>query len=194
MKRLMRITVGLMIMMTVPMMTMAMSHEKHEGHDHGKSEEMMHKGHEMEGHGDMAHDDHGQHKGHDMHSGHDEHSGHGGMAVIDEVTVKGVKGTAKIMVYDAAARAAMAKGGQEATHHMMVYFTDAGTGKEITTGKAAIKIKSHGGESRKPIGLMSMGGGFGADVNLPEGHYELEDGTKLEDGKKRTFDYHYMAK
>ena len=45
MKRLMILLLTMMLMSTVPMLAMAMNHEKHEGHDHGKSEEMMHKGH-----------------------------------------------------------------------------------------------------------------------------------------------------
>lgn len=200
MKRLMIMLVVLMFVMMVPVVAMAssccpttkpdqkqtaMNHMKHESQEHGKSQENMHQGHTMENHGDMAHDDHGKHAGHDM---------HGGMAEIGQSTEDGVTASAKVMVYDAAAREAMAKAGQNATHHLMIYFADAKTGKAISTGQAAVKVKSHGGESSKPIALMQMGAGFGADVNLPGGHYEIEVGTKLEDGKKRKFEYDYMTK
>lgn len=164
---------------------MAMSHKDHEGHGMDKAGEMQHKGHSMEGHGDMTHEDHGEHKGHDMGKAHDMegHGGHGGMMPIGEATEGGVKAVAKVMTYSPE-KVEMIK----ATHHVMVYFTDAATGKEITEGKVALKIKSHEGTS-KPMMLMLMGSGFGADIAVEKGHYELLVGTKLGDGKKRQFEY-----
>lgn len=209
MKRLTITLLTLMFALTMPMAALAMSHESHEGHDHGKSDEKMHQGHEMESHGDMKHDDMGKHKGHDMHmehakekshdmhKGHEmtgDHSDHGGLQAIGEKSEDGVKAVAKIKAYDANAIASMEKMGMSGTHHLMVFFTQEQGGAEITEGKVALKIKGPGDEKSKPIELMKMGNGFGADVALKaKGHYELEVGTKLKDGKTRKFEFHQMV-
>jgi hypothetical protein len=176
MKRWTITLLAVMFAMGMPMAAMAMSHESHEGHDHGKSEEMMHKGHEMEGHGDMKHAD------------------QGGLMKIGESSAKGVKAIAKVKTYDAETVASMSKMGMDGTHHLMLFFTDEASGAEIVKGTVAIKVKGPGDSKAKAVKLMQMGSGFGADVAMTEkGHYDLEVGTKLEDGKKRQFKFHQMV-
>ena len=42
---------------------------------------------------------------------------------------------------------------------------------------------------------MDMGEGFGSDITLPEkGKYEIIVGSKLEDGKKRQFQFQFDNK
>ena len=183
MKKMIVFSTLMMFMMFLPMMAMASNccpTDKHGGEkmamNHGD-----HSGHEMHDH--SKHMDHSKEKAHDMHAGHG-----GGFATIGEDTENGVKAVAKIMAYDDE-KAAMIN----ATHHIMVYFTDAKSGEAITSGKVALKVKGHGGEAGKPMMLMQMGEGFGADLRIEKGHYELEVGSKLTDGKKRQFEYDYMA-
>ena len=79
-----------------------------------------------------------------------------------------------------------------ATHHIMVFFTKADSGEPITEGKVALKIKGEDTVS-KPMLMMQMGEGFGTDLRIEKGHYELEVGTKMQDGEKRQFEFHYMV-
>ncbi|MBW2477563.1 MAG: DUF2946 domain-containing protein [Deltaproteobacteria bacterium] len=177
---------ALMFIMTIPMALMASSHEAHEMKEHGSehAEHMEHK----EG---TAHDEHMEHKAHDMHMEHAKeksHAMHGGdFATIGEETVDNVKAVAKVMTYDAE-KAAMVN----ATHHVMVEFTDLESNEKITDGKVAIKIAT-GDITSKPMMLMQMGDGFGTDLRLDKGHYDFEVGTKLKDDKKRQFNYSFMS-
>ncbi len=89
-------------------------------------------------------------------------------------------------------RAAMAKMNMPQTHHFMVMFTDAKTGTPVESGMAAVKVTDPSGATGKPVKLMAMAGGFGADVTLDKpGAYTFEVGTRLTDGKKRKFTFHY---
>ena len=110
------------------------------------------------------------------------------MQIIGEQTEAGVKATAKIMVYTAD-KAEMVN----ASHHLMVFFTDATSGAKLSQGKVAVKVKGGHGDA-KPVELMAMGDGFGADLRVEPGHYTFEVGTKLADGAKRSFEYQYMVK
>ena len=115
----------------------------------------------------------------------------GDFVEIGKDTQKGVVATVKVKVYDEKTKATMAKMGMNATHHVMVFFTDEKSGDAIASGKAALKIK---GSDAKPDMLMLMGTGFGGDVSVGEGMATFEIGTKLEDGQKRQFSimYHNM--
>jgi hypothetical protein len=135
--------------------------------------------------------DHGSHdkemskdKDPDMHKGHDMAAKDGDFVEIGKDTQDGVVATVKVKAYDEKTRATMEKMGMNATHHVMVFFTEEKTGDAVTSGKAALKIK---GEEAKPAMLMLMGTGFGSDVSVGEGMSKFEIGTKLEDGKKRQF-------
>jgi len=166
MKRFTFAMMVLIIAMGMPMVAIAM--------DHGSHDKEMSK--------DMDHD---------MHKGHDMAAKDGDFVEIGKDTQKGVVATVKVKVYDEKTKATMAKMGMNATHHVMVFFTDEKSGDAIASGKAALKIK---GSDAKPDMLMLMGTGFGGDVSVGEGMATFEIGTKLEDGQKRQFSimYHNM--
>lgn len=166
-----RFTFALLVtvmVMGMPMLATAMSHEK------GKAmaDDMKH--------GDM-----------DMHKGHDMANMDGGFAEIGKDTKNGVVATVKVKTYDEKTLATMQKMGMEATHHVMVFFTDEKTGAELVSGKVALKLKD---QDAKPVMLMQMGSGFGSDVALKPGMYTFEIGTKLDDGNQRQFEvmFHNM--
>ena len=167
MKRFTLAMMALAIVMGMPVMaTAAMDHDSH---DKEMSKDMDH----------------------DMHKGHDMAAKEGDFVEIGKDTQKGVVATVKVKVYDEKTKATMAKMGMNATHHVMVFFTDEKSGDAIASGKAALKIK---GSDAKPDMLMLMGTGFGGDVSVGEGMATFEIGTKLEDGQKRQFSimYHNM--
>jgi hypothetical protein len=120
---------------------------------------------------------------HDM-KGHDMAAKDGDFVEIGKDTQNGVVATVKVKTYDEKTLASMKKMGMNATHHVMVFFTDEKSGAAIASGKAALKVK---GEDAKPTMMMLMGTGFGGDVTVGEGMATFEIGTKLEDGKKRQF-------
>jgi hypothetical protein len=159
MKRFTLAMMALIIAMGMPMVAIAM--------DHGSDDKEMSK--------DMDHD---------MHKGHDMAAKDGDFVEIGKDTQKGVVATVKVKVYDEKTKATMAKMGMNATHHVMVFFTDEKSGDAIASGKAALKIK---GSDAKPDMLMLMGTGFGGDVSVGEGMATFVIGTKLEDGQKRQF-------
>jgi hypothetical protein len=160
------------MVMGMPMLAAAMSHDDHSAQGKAMADDMKH--------GDM-----------DMHKGHDMASMDGDFAEIGKNTQNGVVATVKVKTYDEKTLATMKKMGMDATHHVMVFFTDEKTGAEIASGKVALKIK---GQDAKPVMLMQMGTGFGGDVALKPGMYTFEIGTKLEDGNQRQFEvmFHNM--
>ena len=160
MKRLTFATMALVFAMGMPMLATAAM-------DHGSHDKEMSK--------DMDHD---------MHKGHDMAAKDGDFVEIGKDTQDGVVATVKVKTYDEKTMATMEKMGMNATHHVMVFFTDEKTGAAVASGKAALKVK---GEDAKPEMLMQMGTGFGSDVSVGDGMSTFEIGTKLEDGKKRQF-------
>jgi hypothetical protein len=159
MKRFTFAMMVLIVAMGMPMVGIAM--------DHGSQDKEMSKD-----------------KDPDMHKGHDMAAKDGDFVEIGKDTQDGVVATVKVKAYDEKTRATMEKMGMNATHHVMVFFTEEKTGDAVTSGKAALKIK---GEEAKPAMLMLMGTGFGSDVSVGDGMSTFEIGTKLEDGKKRKF-------
>jgi hypothetical protein len=90
---------------------------------------------------------------------------------------------------------AMSKMGMDATNHFMIMFTDQTTNELLTKGVVALKITHPDGHTDKPIKLMSMTNAFGSDITLTDkGTHKLTVGTKLSDGKKRTFNFEYTVK
>jgi hypothetical protein len=174
MKRFTIAMLALVFVMGMPMIVFAMDHS---AHGTEKAEEMKHKGHDM----NM---DHAKEKAHDMHKGHDMGDQKDDFVEIGKDAQDGIVATVKVKTYDEETLASMAKMGMDATHHVMVFFTDEKSGEEITAGKAAIKLK---GKDSKRVMLMQMGTGFGGDVTLGDGMYTFIVATKLEDGKKRKF-------
>ncbi len=89
---------------------------------------------------------------------------------------------------------AMAQMGMDKTHHFMVMFKDASTGKTLDQGVVALKIVDPSGQKSDAVKLMGMAESFGGDVSLSQkGKYILEVGTKLADGKKRQFQFQYTV-
>jgi len=84
--------------------------------------------------------------------------------------------------------------GPKDTHHIMVTFTDAKTGKAMSGGEAALKVMGPDkGEQTKQ--LMQMGDGFGANFSMPKkGKYGLMCKFKLADGKVRQAKFWYSVK
>ena len=114
-----------------------------------------------------------------------------GMMMVGTQTEDGVQAMAHMKdIHEA-----MSKMGMDQTHHFMVMFTDAKTGKPITDGAAAVKITGPDGKTGEPVKLMQMEDGFGSDVALPQkGEYTFDVGTKLADGQKRTFEFKQNVK
>jgi hypothetical protein len=74
----------------------------------------------------------------------------------------------------------------------MVKFSTEGESLQIAAGLAAVKIVDPEGNKINPLKMMGMEGSFGVDVELTKkGKYTFEVGTKLDDGKKRIFRFHY---
>lgn len=161
-----------MFVVSLPMGAMAMSHEHG---DHGKKEQKEMKTESHEGHGD-----------------HGAMEMKGDMYMLGDEVVEGVKGAAHLKDVGAA----MAKMGMKENYHFMIMFMDSKTGKAIEEGTVAMKITDPAGkESASAIELPGMQGHFGADIALTEkGIYHFKVGTKLPDGKKRQYHFHYTVK
>ena len=84
-------------------------------------------------------------------------------------------------------------GGKE-THHIMVTFTDAKSGKPLTEGE--VKLKVMGPEKNEQLkNLMKMGEGFGANFSMAKkGKYGVMCKFKMKDGKVRTAKFWYTVK
>lgn len=128
--------------------------------------------------------DHSKMEGEGGHSGMDMG---GEMIMLQEREVDDVLGSAHLMDV----KEKMAEHGMGMTHHIMVGFIGRDS-MAIREGQVAVKIKSPDGKTDKPIKMMGMHGQFGADITLDQkGAYQFIIGTKLADGKKRTFQFHY---
>ena len=115
----------------------------------------------------------------------------GTMYMLGVHEVDGVKGMAHINDV----RVQMAAHGMLQTHHIMVGFEDVVSGDAVENGVVAVKIEDPDGNISDPIELIEMGGHFGVDISLEKkGMYHFKIGTKLADGKKRTFHHHFDNK
>jgi hypothetical protein len=138
----------------------------HDGHDHGVNKESSHEGH-------------------------DGMSADGAMIIVGSQVSKGVKGMAHIKDVSAA----MGKMGMSTTHHFMMAFVDEETGEQIENGTVALKLTNPDAKVSEAIELIGMDGHFGADIALDmEGEYHFRLGTKLQDGKKRKYHFHFVNK
>jgi hypothetical protein len=127
-----------------------------------------------------------------------EHGG-GMMAmgkVVYEEVVDGVKATFKIMdmkEHMKSMKMEMPKGMKE-THHIMVEFKDAKTGKPLTQGEVKVKVIAPD-KSEQTKDLMGMEGHFGGDfVMSQKGKYGIMAKFKLADGKVRSAKFWYTVK
>ena len=178
MKRTTTAILALLFAMVTPMMAAAMSQDDMSSQGKVMSDDMKH--------GAM---DHAKEMSGDMHKGHDMSNMEEGFVEVGKDTQDGVVATVKVKTYDEKAKATMAKMGMNATHHVMVFFTDEKTGESVGSGMVAIKVEN---QDDKPVMMMQMGPGFGGDVSIKEkGMYTFEIGTKLADGKKRQFEVEY---
>jgi hypothetical protein len=110
--------------------------------------------------------------------------------------VDGVKATFKVMSmaeHMKAMKMEMPKGMKE-THHVMVEFKDAKSGKALTEGDVKIKVQGPD-KSEQTKDLMSMEGHFGADFEMAKkGKYGVMSKFKLKDGKVRSAKFWYEVK
>lgn len=133
-----------------------------------------------------------EHEGHDHGSMKMEH-GDGMMSMgklAHEEVVDGVK--AAFNVIDIQKK--MKEMGMKETHHIMVVFTDAKTGKKLSEGEVKIKVMAPD-KSEQTKDLMGMEGGFGSDFTLAlKGKYGVMCKFHLKDGKVRQAKFWYTVK
>jgi hypothetical protein len=140
----------------------------------------------------MDHSDHGS-----MDMG---HGGHQGDVAYAEV-VDGVKATFKIISMRERMKEMKMEmpAGMKETHHIMVEFTDAKSGKNLSEGVVKVKIQGPDkAEQTKDLmgmpGMSGMGAGFGADLMMDKkGKYGVMCKFQLKDGKVRTAKFWYTV-
>jgi Ni/Co efflux regulator RcnB len=126
---------------------------------------------------------------------HGEHMMDKGSLAHEEV-VDGVKATFKVISmkeHMKAMKMEMSKELKE-THHIMVEFKDAKSGKALTEGDVKVKLQAPD-KSEQTKDLMGMEGHFGADFTLAKkGKYGVMAKFKLADGKVRSAKFWYTVK
>ncbi|WP_020675440.1 hypothetical protein [Geopsychrobacter electrodiphilus] len=106
-----------------------------------------------------------------------------GVIMLQDEVVDGVKGAAHLM--DDPKMGKM----------LMVMFTDEKTGAMLSEGRCALKIETPDEKVGEAQMMMKSKGMFGVGVKLEQkGMYHLKVGTKLADGTKRAFHFHYENK
>jgi hypothetical protein len=127
---------------------------------------------------------------HDHGSMNMEHGGHMMGKVAHEEVVDGVKATFSVLDI----KAKMKEMGMKETHHIMVMFTDAKSGKQLGEGEVTVKVQGPD-KAEQTKDLMGMEGGFGADFTLPnKGKYGIMVKFRLKDGKVRSVKFWYQVK
>ena len=126
---------------------------------------------------------------------HDGHMMDKGTVAHEEV-VDGVKATFSVISMKEhlkAMKMELPKGVKE-THHIMVAFKDAKTGKALTEGEVKLKVQGPD-KTEQTKDLMAMEGHFGADFELSKkGKYGVMSKFKLKDGKVRNSKFWYTVK
>jgi len=126
---------------------------------------------------------------------HGEHMMDKGSLAHEEV-VDGVKATFKIISmaeHMKAMKMEMPKEMKE-THHIMVEFKDAKSGKELTEGEVKVKVQRPD-KSDQTKDLMGMQGHFGADFEMAKkGKYGIMARFKVKDDKVRSSKFWYTVK
>lgn len=119
-----------------------------------------------------------------------EHGGHMMGKVAHEEVVDGVKATFSVLDI----KAKMKEMGMKETHHIMVTFKDAKSGKTLSEGEVKVKVMGPD-KSEQTKDLMGMEGGYGADFAMPmKGKYGVMAKFKLADGKVRSVKFWYTVK
>ncbi len=116
--------------------------------------------------------------------------------VAHQEVVDGVKATFKVMNmkdHMKTSNMEMPKDMKE-THHIMVEFKDAKSGKALTEGEVKVKVQNPD-KSEQAKDLMGMQGHFGADFDLSKkGKYGVMSKFVLKDGKTRSAKFWYTVK
>ena len=125
-----------------------------------------------------------------MDMGHGDHSMMNMGKTAHEEIVDGVKATFNVIDI----QQKMKEMGMKETHHIMVMFTDAKTGKMMSNG--VVKIKVLGPDKSEEVkDLMGMEEGFGSDFTMSKkGKYGVMCKFKLADGKVRNARFWYTVK
>ena len=119
-----------------------------------------------------------------------EHGAHMMGKVAHIEVVDGVKATFSVLDI----KAKMKEMGMKETNHIMVVFTDAKSGKQLSDGEVKVKVQGPD-KSEQVKDLMGMEGGFGADFTMPQkGKYGVMAKFKLADGKVRSVKFFYTVK
>lgn len=131
-----------------------------------------------------------------MDMGHGDHSMMDMGSVAHQEVVDGVKATFKVLSMKEHMKASnmeMPKDLKE-THHIMVEFKDAKSGKALTEGEVKVKVQNPD-KSEQAKDLMGMQGHFGADFDLSrKGKYGVMSKFVLKDGKTRSAKFWYTVK
>lgn len=127
-----------------------------------------------------------------MHAGHDQMMQMG--TVVHQEVADGVKATFSIKDMRESMKGMESPKGMKETHHLMVQFTDAKSGKPLNSGEVKVKIVGPD-KSEQLKDLMGMEGHFGADVVMgKKGKYGVMTKFKLADGKVRSSKFWYEVK
>ncbi len=124
---------------------------------------------------------------------HGEHAMDKGDVAHEEV-VDGVKATFKVMSMKENMKGMEMPKEMKETHHIMVDFKDAKSGKVLADGQATVKVQGPDKVAQTKE-LMGMQGGFGADFDLSKkGKYGVMCKFQLKDGKVRSSKFWYTVK
>jgi hypothetical protein len=126
--------------------------------------------------------------------GHGDHSMMEMGAVAHQEVIDGVKATFKVMSMKEHMKGMEMPKNIKETHHVMVEFKDAKTGKALTEGDVKVKVQNPD-KSDQSKELMGMQGHFGADFDLSKkGKYGVMCKFQLKDGKVRSAKFWYTVK
>lgn len=137
----------------------------------------------------MEHDHAGQHVAQATQGDHMMQAG----SIAHKEVVDGVRVTFSVIDMRASMKDMPAKGVME-THHLMLMFTDAKTGRHLNEGEVKIKVVGPN-KSEQVKSLESMSGHFGADFAMgAKGKYGIISKFRMSDGKVRSSKFWYEVK
>jgi hypothetical protein len=115
-------------------------------------------------------------------------------SVAHQEVVDGVKVTFSVIDMRASIKGAAVPKEMKETHHLMLMFADAKTGKHLNEGTVKIKIIAPD-KTEQVKSLEGMGGHFGADFAMAaKGKYGIMTKFQLKDGKVRSSKFWYEVK
>lgn len=114
-------------------------------------------------------------------------------SIAHKEVVDGVRVTFSVIDMRASMKDMHAKGVME-THHLMLMFTDAKTGRHLNEGEVKIKVVAPD-KSEQVKSLEGMSGHFGADFAMgAKGKYGIISKFRMKDGKVRSSKFWYEVK